>query len=204
MSDLSEGGRLKRWFANNGWDILSPRLLYTLTISKLRNWEPPEGLLSSVQRVSFSFDLIHGHDNSDSVLDHVRTYAGPEVLALYQIALEDSACGIVRAKSPVDGALVGTIIICRPETQLSRYIPVLHASRERIGGILAPIIPASPQASIVLQGLALLGIKQNKAHEAGACVLNWVQGEQRDVLLEMGFDVLDAWEELSCMPGKVG
>ncbi|CAG8977340.1 hypothetical protein HYALB_00009212 [Hymenoscyphus albidus] len=208
MSDLSEGGRLKCWFANNGWDILSPRLLYTLTIRNLSHWEIPEGLLPSIQRVSFSFDLIHGHDNSDTVLDHVRTNAGPEVLALYQLALEDSGCGIVRAKSPVDGALVGTIIICRPETQLSRYMPVLHSStereRERIGGILAPIIPSSPQADIVLQGLALLGIKQNKAHAAGTCVLNWVQGEQRDVLLQMGFDVLDAWEELSCVPGKVG
>jgi beta-N-acetylhexosaminidase len=203
MSDLSEGARLKRWFANNGWDILSPRLLYTLTIRNLSNWQPPEGLLQTIQRVSFAFDLIHGQDNSETVLDHVRDNAGPEVLELYRLALEDSkACGVVRAKSPVDGALVGTIIICRRETQLLRYLPVLHAAGESGGGILAPVVPNSPQASMVLQGLAMLGIRQHKTHRANTCVLNWVQGEERDTLLSMGFDVLDAFEELSCKPDK--
>lgn len=203
MSDLSEGARLKRWFANNGWDILSPRLLYTLTIRNLPNWQPPDGLLQTIQRVSFAFDLIHGQENSETVLDHVRANAGPEVLELYRLALEDSkACGVVRAKSPVDGALVGTIIICRQETQLGRYLPVLHAAGESVGGILAPVVPHSPQASMVLQGLAMLGIKQNKAHRATTCILNWVQGEERDTLLSMGFDVLDAFEELSCKPDR--
>lgn len=203
MGDLSEGARLKRWFANNGWDILSPRLLYTMTIRNLSDWKPPDGMLQTVQRLSFAFDLIHGLDNSETVLDHVRANAGPEVLELYRLALLDSkTCGVVRAKSPVDGALVGTIIICRQETNLSRHLPVLHAAGEIVGGILAPVVPNSPQASMVLQGLAMLGIKQNKAHRANICVLNWVQGEERDTLLSMGFDVLDAFEELSCKPDR--
>ena len=84
-------------------------------------------------------------------------------------------------------------------------MPVLRGkSGESVGGILAPVVPNSPQAGIVLQGLALLGIRQNKAHRASACVLNWVVGEERDVLLGMGFDVLDAFEELSCNPDRVG
>ncbi|TVY82126.1 Beta-hexosaminidase [Lachnellula suecica] len=204
MSDLSEGARLKRWFANNGWDITSPRLLYTLTIRNLSNWQPPDGLLQSIQRVSFAFDLIHGSENSETVLDHVRANAGPEVLELYRLALDDpKACGIVRAKSPVDGALVGTVIICRQETPLATYLPVLQAAGDSVGAILAPVVPSSPQASIVLQGLALLGIRQNKAHRANTCVLNWVQGDERDTLLGMGFDVLDAFEELSCKPETV-
>lgn len=201
MSDLSEGARLKRWFANNGWDILSPRLLYTLSIRNLSHWQPPDGLLQSIQRVSFAFDLIHGTENSETVLEHVRSNAGPEVLELYRLALDDSkACGIVRAKSPVDGALVGTVIICRQETPLTMYLPVLQAAGDAVGGILAPVVPSSPQASIVLQGLALLGIRQIKAHRATTCVLDWVQGDERDTLLGMGFDVLDAFEELSCKP----
>lgn len=204
MGDLSEEVRLKRWFANNGWDILSPRLLYTLTIRNLSNWQPPDGLLQSIQRVSFAFDLIHGSENADTVLDHVRSNAGPEVLELYRLALEDpKACGIVRAKSPVDGSLVGTIIICRPETLLATYLPVLRAPGDSVGGILAPVVPSSPQASIVLQGLAMLGIRQNKAHRASTCVLNWVAGDERDTLLGMNFDVLDAFEELSCKPETV-
>lgn len=205
MSDLSEGARLKRWFATNGWDITSPKLVYTLTIRNLNNWSPPEGLLQSIQRVSFSFDLIHGTDNASAVLDHVSAHSTPEILAFYNLALSDSkACGIVRAKSPVDGALVGTVIICRSETILSTWMPVIHSSgSDSIAGILAPVVPNTPQASIVLQGLALLGIRQNKAHRAGTCVLSWVSGEERDVLLGMGFDVLDAWEELSCKPERV-
>lgn len=167
MSDLSEGSRLKRWFATNGWDISSPRLLYTLTIRNLAHWAPPEGLLQSIQRVSFGFDLIHGSENSSSVLEHVSTNASPEVLALYKLALEDpKACGVVRAKSPVDGTLVGTVIICRSETNLATYMPVLNSAGvgESIGGIIAPVVLQSAQSEIVLQGLALLGIRQNKAH----------------------------------------
>ncbi|RDW66337.1 (trans)glycosidase-3 [Coleophoma cylindrospora] len=203
MSDLSEGARLKRWFASNGWDILSPQLLYTMTIPDIANWAPPEGLLQNVQRVSFGFDLIHGRENSETVLDLVKAHASPEVLELYRLALDDSkACGIVRAKSPVDGSLVGTVIICRQGTQLATFMPVLHSAGEAVGGIIAPVIPPGPQATTVLQGLALLGIRQNKAHRSTTCVLNWVQQEDRDVLLGMGFDVLEAFEELSCVPAK--
>jgi beta-N-acetylhexosaminidase len=206
MSDLSEGARLKRWFANNGWNILSPRLLYTMTIRNLSKWIAPEDLKQTIQRVSFAFDLIQSQENSEvpSVLNHVRANAGPEILELYRLALEDSKeCGVVRAKSPVDGALVGTIIICRHGTQLSRYLPVLHAPGESVGGLLAPVVPNSPQASMVLQGLAMLGINQNKVFGATTCVLSWVQGEERDNLLSMDFHVLDAFEQLSCSPDKV-
>ena len=202
MSDLTEGARLKRWFAANGWDISSPRLLYVLGIRNLDHWQPPDGLLAGIQRVSFSFDLIHGRENAASVLEHVSHNASPEVLALYHLALSDEkSCGIVRAKSPVDGSLVGTVIITRPDNMLGTYIPVLKALGKEgggVGGILAPVVPSTPQADVVLQGLALLGIRQNKAHKSVSCVLDWVEGEERDVLLGMGFDVLDAFEELSC------
>jgi beta-N-acetylhexosaminidase len=205
MSDLSEGARLKRWFATNGWDIKSPKLLYTLTVRNLYNWSAPEGLLQPIQRVSLSFDLIHGMENASAVLDHVSAHSTPEILNLYNLALCDSkACGVVRAKSPVDGALVGTVIICSSETLLSTYMPVLRSSgNASTGGILAPVVLSTPQASIVLQGLALLGIRQIKAHGAQTCILNWVSGEGRDILLGMGFDVLDAWEGLSCKPERV-
>ncbi|CZT43115.1 related to beta-N-acetylglucosaminidase [Rhynchosporium secalis] len=212
MSDLTEGARLKRWFATNGWDISSPRLLYTLTIRNLATWQAPEGLLPAIQRVSFKFDLISGRGNAESVLDLVKANSGPEVLALYQLALEDESCGVVRARSPVDGSLVGAVIITRPNSSLATYIPVLKASPTNLSpstngipdnlssvcGILAPVVPSSPQAALVLQGLAMLGIKQNKGHRATACVLCWVQGEERDVLLGIGFDVLDAFEEVQC------
>ncbi|KAL3420879.1 Beta-hexosaminidase [Phlyctema vagabunda] len=202
MSDPSEGARLKRWFASNGWDILSPRLLYTMTIPDVSNWAPPEGLLQSVQLVSFGFDLLPGRENAETVMDHVKKHANPEVVELYKLALDDKACGIVRAKSPVDGSLVGSVIICRQGTHLATYMPVLKSAGQAVGGIIAPVVLPGPQASRVLQGLALLGIRQNKAHRSTTCVLNWVQQEDRDILLAMGFDVLEAFEELSCAPAK--
>jgi beta-N-acetylhexosaminidase len=209
MGDLSEGARLKRWFGSNGWELGGSgqvKGVYTLTIRNLGAWEAPEGLLPSIQRVSFSFDLIHGPENAATVLEHVKTHSTPEILALYNLALADNkACGIVRAKSPVDGSLVGTVIICRPDSGLATYIPVLKPrGTELVGGVIAPVVPASQQqAGTVLQGLSLLGIRQNKAHRAGICVLSWVDGTERDVLLEMGFDVLDAFEVLSCSTERV-
>ena len=210
MGDISEGARLKRWFAANGWEAASQQALFTLTVRNLSTWEPPEGLLQSIQRFSFSFDLIHGKENSESVIEHVKQ-SSPEIQTLYQLALEDpKACGIVRAKSPVDGSLVGTVIICRPESSLAAYMPVLKgrntsgAKPELVGGIVAPVVPGSQQqAGVVLQGLTLLGLRQNKAHRAGSCVLNWVGGDERDLLLGMGFDVLDAFEELSVISDRV-
>ena len=210
MSDLNEGARLKRWFATAGWDISSPaiRLLYTLTIRNLSHWTPPEGLLTSIQRVSFGFDLIHGRENAQSVLEHVAAHSTPSVLSLYQLALSDpKACGVVRAKSPVDGTLVGSVIICRPASSLCTYLPVLApggSSDDPVGGIIAPVVPGSGQKGIVLQGLALLGIRQCKKEGASRCVLNWAVGEEeRDNLLGMGWDVLDAWEELGSVPDRV-
>jgi len=166
--------------------------------------------------VSFTFDLIHGSANPSpqtpdfpvaQVLDFVSQHAAPEVLSLYNLALEDpKACAIVRAKSPIDGSLVGTVIVCRSDTNLARWMPLLtsaHDDKEMAGGILAPITPqGSAQREIVLQGLVTLGIKQIKKQGAGKGILNWVAGDDRDVLLGMGFDVLEAWEEVTCGPER--
>lgn len=225
MSDLTEGARLKRWFATNGWDVLSPRLLYTLIIRNLAHWTPPEGLLATIQRVSLQFDLTHGPSNSATqVLEFVHTHsASADVPSIYHLAISDSkSCGIIRAKSPIDGSLVGTIIISRSDTLLSRWMPVLSSSsgsdshnanpgnskgkekggtnRNNLGGILAPVIPSNnAQRETILQGLVMLSIRQNKNKGDGkGVILNWVVGSDRDVLLGMGFDVLEAWEEVVC------
>ncbi|KAB8301987.1 hypothetical protein EYC80_005441 [Monilinia laxa] len=227
MSDLTEGARLKRWFATNGWDVVSPRLLYTLIIRNVAFWTPPEGLFATIQRVSLQFDLIHGPSYSATqVLDFVQTHSSSaEILSIYNLAIADpKSCGIVRAKSPIDGSLVGTVIISRSDTLLSRWMPVLSSSsssyshsqntnasnskgkekedgnRNGLGGIIAPVIPANnAQRETILQGLVMLSIRQNKNKGDGkGVVLNWVVGGDRDVLLGMGFDVLEAWEEVVC------
>lgn len=165
----------REWLGNSGFDIQFPRRLTNMVIPDLANWSAPEGLLQSIQRANISFDLIHGLENAEGVLGHVRSNSNPEVLELYKAALaETKACGIVRAKEP-SGSLLGTIIICRQNSPLVTYVPPLMSHTEDIGGILAPIIPPSPFSTLALQGLALMGVRQNKSHKASKTVLSWVR-----------------------------
>ncbi len=201
---------LKTWFANNGWDMQFPKRLVNMVIPELSSWGAPEGLLQSIQRTSISFDLIHGLDNAESVLNHVATHAAnPDVFELYKLALQETkTCGVVRAKSPVD-SLLGTVIICSPGSVMAGYIPALQpppggaSSDQPIGGIIAPIVPSTAQASLVLQGLALMGVRQNKAHKSSRSVLSWVHDEAYEPLLAMGFDVLQVYEEITNSPENV-
>lgn len=166
---------VKEWFATSGWDTQFPRRLTNMIIPDLPAWSAPEGLLQSIQRANISFDLIHGLDNADSVLNHVRANANPEILELYRSALsETKSCGIVRAKD-INGHLVGTIIICRQNSPLVGHMPPLLSHTEDIGGILAPIVPSGPSAASTLQGLAWMGIRQNKSHKAAKTVLGLVR-----------------------------
>lgn len=202
---VDDSTTLKAWFAGSGWDTQFPKRLTNMVINDLATWQVPDGLLQSIQRASISFDLIHGLDNAESVLNHVATHSTPEVYELYKYALQETkTCGVVRAKSPVD-SLLGTVIICSPGSHLATYIPELFPTRrdELIGGILAPVVPSTAQANLVLQGLALMGVRQNKAHKSLRSVLSWVQDETYEPLLAMGFNVLQSFEEIANAPENV-
>ncbi|EEY21896.1 conserved hypothetical protein [Verticillium alfalfae VaMs.102] len=191
------------WFANNGWDIQFPKRLTNLVIDDLSTWTVPEGLLQGIQRASISFDLIHGLDNGDAerVLSHVSQHATAEVLELYRCALQETkACGIVRAKK-ADDTLLGTIIICSPGSPLATYVPPLMPCRgEGIGGVLAPVVPPTSQDVLVLQGLVLMGTRQNKAHKSAKTVLSWVQDAAYEHVVAMGFEILQSFEEITNTP----
>ncbi|KAK3303345.1 glycoside hydrolase family 3 protein [Chaetomium strumarium] len=201
-----DGAGLKQWFANGGWDLQFPRRIANMTIGTLSTWSAPEGLLQSIQRANISFDLIRGPDGADSVLGHVKAHANPEVLELYRFALQETkTCGVVRAKGHAD-SLLGTVIICSPGSQLAGFIPPLQPSSsddEMIGGIIAPIVGSAavvPQGALVLQGLALMGLRQNKAHKSLRSVLSWVPDDAYEPLLAMGFEVVQAFEEFTNSP----
>ncbi|CRK17844.1 hypothetical protein BN1723_011411 [Verticillium longisporum] len=191
------------WFANNGWDIQFPKRLTNLVINDLSTWTVPEGLLQGIQRASISFDLIHGLDNGDAerVLSHVSQHATAEVLELYRCALQETkACGIVRSKK-ADDTLLGTIIICSPGSPLATYVPPLMPRRgEGIGGLLAPVVPPTSQDVLVLQGLVLMGTRQNKAHKSAKTVLSWVQDAAYEHVVAMGFEILQSFEEMTNTP----
>ncbi|KAI6249810.1 Beta-hexosaminidase [Erysiphe necator] len=212
MTDLTEGEKVKSWFLANGWDNSTAKLLYVLKLPKLCQWNPREDSTKNIQRISFAFDLIYGHENASGALEYIFKHAGPETLILYHLALQDGN-GIVRAKSPVDGSIVGTVIMTRLKSKLSTFIPALNISQDELespdevdncnGGILAPVIVNSPQATIILQGLVHLGIRQSKAQGHNSCIMSWVQDDQRDILIEMGFNVVNAFEQLNCEANKI-
>ncbi|QUC21106.1 uncharacterized protein UV8b_05349 [Ustilaginoidea virens] len=196
----TELNTVKEWFGNSGWDTQFPRRLTNMIIRDLASWVAPEGLLQSVQRANMSFDLIHGLENAENVLQHVRASANPEVHELYVCALaENKACGVVRAKDAA-GKLIGTVIICRQNSPLARCIPCLLSDGGDVGGIIAPIVPPTPQAKLVLQGLALMCVRQSKSHKASKAVLSWVVDDECEPLVAMGFDILQAFEEITNSP----
>jgi beta-N-acetylhexosaminidase len=211
------GSGVKAWFASNGWDLQFPKRLTNLCINDLSRWSAPSGLLASVQRAGIVFDLVHGDSpNASSVLDYVAAaHANTETIELYRTALrETKTCGVVRAKLdvPDSTSVLGTVIISCPGSPLCTHVPILRPRRrdELVGGILAPLIEPvtstqglSPSPPLVLQGLTLMGVRQNKAHHSVRTVLSWVQDELHAPLEAMGFEVLQAFEEFTNSPANV-
>lgn len=202
---MDDSASLKSWFTNNGWDTQFPRRLTNMAINDISNWVVPEGLAQSISRAGINFDLIHGLDNADNVLSHVASFANAEVLELYRFALREiKTCGVVRAKNNM-GKVLGTIIICSPGSALPHLIPSLQSSslNEPVGGIVAPLVEPTAQSTLVLQGLAYMGVRQNKAHKTVKSVLSWVTDELYEPLLGMGFQVLHSFEEITNSPENV-
>ncbi|KAK7942781.1 beta-hexosaminidase [Apiospora aurea] len=191
----------KTWFTNIGWDTQFPRRLTNMVIEDLHAWAAPEGLAQSIQRALICFDLIQGLENAESVLNLVATHATPDVVELYKFALTGRACGVVRAKTTADDILA-TVIVCPPGSHLANFVPALQStsSSEVIGGIIAPIVPSTAQSTLLLQGLALMGLRQNKGHRATRSVLSYVLEDFHEPLAAMGFDIQQTFDEITNSP----
>ncbi|KAJ2894763.1 putative glycoside hydrolase family 3 protein [Zalerion maritima] len=190
-----ESGSVRGWYASQGWDVQFPKRLTNLHLENLAEWSAPEGLLQSIQRASISFDLIHGLENGESALRHVEEQANVGVVELYRAALSDTKqCGVVRAKS-AEETLLGTVIVCRPGSRLSSRVPPLAG--DHVGGIVAPVVPTSAQSILVLQGLALMGLRQSKQNKSANVALSWVPDDLYEPLIAMGFEVAQAFEEIT-------
>jgi beta-N-acetylhexosaminidase len=217
---VDESGSIRSWFDNVGWDTQFPKRLANMVIEDLGSWSAPEGLLQSIQRANISFDLIKSMDNGDSVLELVAAHSGPEILELYKSALQDQHCGVVRAKAAPD-KVMGIVIICNGASHLSAYVPCLYApGNQEVGGIIAPIVPASTQSSLVLQGLVFMGVRQNKSQKSMKSILSWVSssrsrykddladreqvtGETHELFSAMGFEVQQIFDEVVNSPEHV-
>jgi beta-N-acetylhexosaminidase len=182
----AERKRLRGWFANIGWNAALSRPVCNMVARNLLKWTPPEGMAKSLASAGSEFDLVYGWDYAGPILDHIKTSSRPGLAEVYKLALSDpSSCGIIRAKRPGDGALLGTVVLYNNHSRLSEYIPPLKDLNEAAGGISSPVIsPGVGEYSTLLQGLILLGMRQIKAQGCNACLLDYVSGVQCAAVLE--------------------
>lgn len=200
----AERKRLRSWFANLGWNAALSRPVCSMVARNLLTWTPPEGMAKSLASAGAEFaefDLVYGWEYSGPILDHIKTSNRQGLAEVYKLALADpQACGIIRAKRPEDGALVGTVVLYNMHSRLAEYVPAMKDLNEMAGGISSPVIsPAVGEYSTLLQGLILLGMRQIKAQGCNACILDYMDGDGNfDGFSAMGFDVLHNFEEVSC------
>jgi beta-N-acetylhexosaminidase len=171
-----ERKRLRSWFANLGWNTALSRSICSMVARNLSSWSPPDGMAKSLQSAGVDFDLVYGWEYAGPVLDHIKTNNRQGLAEVYKMALADpTACGIIRAKRPEDGALVGTVVLYNMQSQLAEFVPGLKEVGELAGGISSPVIsPSVGEYSTLLQGLILLGVRQIKQQGCNACVLDYV------------------------------
>jgi beta-N-acetylhexosaminidase len=175
-SNPVERKRLRQWFANMGWNTALSRPVCSMVLRNVSTWTPPEGLAKSLQNAQIDYDLVSGWEYTESVLDHIKTNSRQGVMEIYKMALTDpSACGIIRAKRPEDGAILGSVVIYSSQSSLAEFVPALKETREMAGGISSPVIsPSVGEFATLMQGLILLGIRQMKRQNANAVVLDCV------------------------------
>jgi beta-N-acetylhexosaminidase len=174
-SDPMERKRLLDWFTSMGWNMKPSRPVCSMAIRNLGTWSLPEGLLRKLQTAAVDFDLVHGAQFADVILDHARSHSKPEVVELYRLALTDEKpCGIVRAKKRNDGTLLGTVVLFNGEPSLVDFEPSISRMNEPTGGILSPVISPTGDQNILLQGLILMGIRQFIAYGINSCVVDYV------------------------------
>jgi beta-N-acetylhexosaminidase len=118
-----ERRRLRGWFANMGWNTALSRPVCSMVARNLSTWTLPEGMAKSLQSAGAEFDLVYGWEFSGPILDHIKTSNRQGLAEVYKLALNDpTACGIIRAKRPEDGALVGTVVLYNMQVRPSRLI----------------------------------------------------------------------------------
>ncbi|KAK4619738.1 Beta-hexosaminidase [Fulvia fulva] len=196
-----ERKRLRSWFANLGWNTALSRAVCSMVARNLSTWAPPEGMAKSLQSAGADFDLVYGWNYAGPVLDHIKTNNRQGLAEVYKMALADpEACGIIRAKRPDDGTIVGTVVLYNMSSQVAEFVPSMKDLGELAGGISSPVIsPSVGEYSTLLQGLILLGMRQIKQQGCNACVLDYMDGDGNlDGLSAMGFSTLHNFEEVSC------
>lgn len=171
-----ERKRLRQWFANLGWNTALSRAVCSVVLRNLATWVAPDGVVQTLQGTEVSYDLVHGWDYAESVLEHIKTNSRPGVAEIYRMALGGAPdCGIIRAKRQADGVILGSVVVYNERSALSEHMPALRSTHTLTGGISSPVIsPYAGEYVTVMQGLILLGIKQIRRQGADSVVLDCV------------------------------
>ena len=212
-----ERKRLRQWFANRGWNTALSRPVCSVVLRNLATWTPPDIIIQNLQGTDVSYDLVHGWDYADTVLEHIKTNTRQGVAEIYRMALGGAPdCGIIRARRQGDGMILGTVVVYNERSSLAEHMPALRSTHTLTGGISSPIIsPSVGDYASVIQGLTFLGIKQIRRQGADAVILDCVScsfpvdrhnltmtkvdGDSNfDFLSAMGFSMLHSFEEVNC------
>lgn len=168
-------GKLQQWFAKLGWTVATAAPVYNLVIRDLTTWSPPDGLGHALASADVKYDLVHGIDYAGPVLEHVQSSLRQDVYEMYSIALENKdGCGIIRAKRASDGALLGSVILCRGDSKLAAYLPGFGKQTGR--GLISSLVISqnAVDKNALVQGLVLLGVRQLRRQGARSIVLDYV------------------------------
>lgn len=173
--DLVEYKQLRQWFAQLGWNTSLTVPVSTMMIRDLATWSPPEGLGQALANPEIKYDLVYGADYADVMMEHLTRCARTDVQGIYQLAMSNKdGCGIIRAKRAADQSILGSVLICRSESKMARFIPSLY-KQAGVACISSPVISTMFSDRISLfQGLVLLGIRQFKKQGLRTLLLDYV------------------------------
>ena len=178
--DPKEYKRLRQWFAKLGWNVSLSTPVAVMSIRDLSTWSAPEGLGHALTSSDVKYDLVHGAEYTDAMMEHLKRCARTDVLGIYQMALGDKAgCGIIRAKRASDQSILASILMCRADSKIARFIPSLH-KQVGVACLSSPVISTMYSDRIsIFSGLLLLGIRQFKKQGLRTILLDYVSEGHR-------------------------
>ncbi|KIW87040.1 uncharacterized protein Z519_12337 [Cladophialophora bantiana CBS 173.52] len=200
--DPVEYKRLRQWFAKLGWNVSLSTPVATMIIRDLSIWIAPEGLAQALTSPEVKYDLVHGAEYAEVMMEHLTRCARTDVRGIYQMALSNKeGCGIIRAKRASDQSILGSILMCRAESRIARHVPSLY---KQVGTacLSSPVISTMYSDRVSLfQGLVLLGIRQIKKQGLRTLLLDYTREDVSiSGLKGLGFIISNSFEEISSDP----
>ena len=174
-SDPTEHKNLRQWFAKLGWNLSLSTSVCSMVIRDLSAWTPPDGLGKALTSTEIKYDLVHGPEYMDPIIEHLTRSSRSDLIEIYSLAMNSKESGeIIRAKRAQDGHVLGSLLCCKGDSKLASFMPGFGKSLNK-GCITSPVIsPTSSDRQAMLQGLVLLGVRQLKRQGVRSLVFDYV------------------------------